>query len=348
MSAPVEHVAAPVRRWYEAGLGWLLLDKRALYGLSATRIMVGVAGLGILLTNFRTRHVIWGPGSFWAAPFREGAQFDSWTALFETTSPVWFTVQYLLVIALAVAVTVGWRTRPVALLLAVGLAGLVERAPLVGNQGDNIVRIGLLLLVLMNASEHWSLDARRRRRAHRLPLDRANIFVKLRWSKPVLPEWLSALIHNAALVTLALQVFILYTASALYKVQGSLWQNGTALYYPLSLHEYAVFPALNTLLTSNAVLLTVATYFSVYVQLFFAIGLLHPVSRRAALVGIILLHIGIGVLMALPWFSLSMIAFDAIFVSSATYVALDRFLRRKLGPPVRQLGTRLWPQPAAG
>src|SRR5699024_9939452 len=144
---------------------------------------------------------------------------------------------------------------------------------------------------------------------------RANVLVKIRWSRPVLPDWLTTLVHNAALIALALQVFILYTASALFKVQGSLWQNGTALYYPLSLHEYAVFPSLNALLTSNPVLLTIATYFSVYVQLFFAIGLLHPVSRRIALIGIILLHIGIGVLMALPWFSLSMIAFDAIFVS---------------------------------
>ncbi len=341
MNHLAQRVSVPVRNWYENGLAWLLLGKRALYGLSATRIMVGVAALGILLTNFRTRHVVWGPGSFWVAPFREGSHFESWTALFATTSPAWFTVLYLLVIALAVAVTLGWRTRPMALLLAVGLASLVERAPLLGNQGDNIVRIGLLLLVLMNASEYWSLDAGRRRRAGGLPLARANFLARLRWSEPVLPEWLTTLIHNAALITLALQVFILYTASALYKVQGSLWQNGTALYYPLSLHEYAVFPSLNTLLTSNPVLLTLATYFAVYVQLFFAIGLLHPVSRRLALIGIIVLHVGIALLMALPWFSLSMIAFDAIFVSSATYAALHGYLARKFSPLIRHVRTRL-------
>lgn len=341
MSTLMKQATASIKSWYEAGLAWLLLEQRALYGLSATRIMVGVAALGILLTNFRTRHLIWGPGSFWAAPFRQDTHFESWTALFDTTNSVWFTAQYLLVIALAVAVAIGWRTRPMALLLAVGLAGLVERAPLLGNQGDNIVRIGLLLLVLMNASEYWSLDARRRRRARGLPLARANLLVRLRWSEPVLPEWLTTLVHNAALITLALQVFILYTASALYKVQGSLWQNGTALYYPLSLHEYAVFPSLNTLLTSNPVLLTLATYFAVYVQLFFAIGLLHPVSRRLALIGIIVLHVGIALLMALPWFSLSMIAFDAIFVSSATYAALHGYLARKLSPLMRHVRTRL-------
>src|SRR5699024_4211002 len=143
-----EKVIRPVQDWLVAGQAWLLLDKHALYGLSATRIMVGIAALGILVSNFTTRHVIWGPGSFWAAPFREGPHFESWTTLFETSSPLGFTLRYLLLAVVALAVMVGWRTRLMALVLAVGLAGLVERASLVGSQGDNIVRIGLLFIVL--------------------------------------------------------------------------------------------------------------------------------------------------------------------------------------------------------
>src|SRR5690625_6881590 len=43
----------------------------------------------------------------------------------------------------------------------------------------------------------------------------------------------------------------------------------------------------------------------------------------------------------LPWFSLSMIAFDAIFVSSRTYMALDAWARRTFGPRVKRLRERV-------
>ncbi|MBC7593262.1 MAG: hypothetical protein H7288_04890 [Kineosporiaceae bacterium] len=82
----------------------------------------------------------------------------------------------------------------------------------------------------------------------------------------------------------------------------------------------------------------ISTYLAVFVQLFFPPLLLHPVSRRIALAFIVLLHLSIAVLMALPWFSLSMIAFDAIFVSSATYAALDLRIRSRLRP----VADRFW------
>ncbi|RYF04272.1 MAG: hypothetical protein EOO77_29890 [Oxalobacteraceae bacterium] len=40
-------------------------------------------------------------------------------------------------------------------------------------------------------------------------------------------------------------------------------------------------------------------------------------------------HLSIAVVMALPWFALEMIAFDAIFVSTATYLSLARWARAR-------------------
>lgn len=312
--------------WNIRTQAWLLLEKRALYGLSATRILVGIAMLGILITNFGNRYVLWGPGSFWAEPLRERSEFGFLLSLFSTDSPLLFTLFYLALIGVAVAVVIGWRTRLMTIALVLGMPALVERADILGNQGDNIARIGLLFMVFMTTNAHWSVDARRRRRR---VADNLTPAQKLWWGHPILPDWITTLLHNAALVALACQVFILYTASALYKVQGDLWQAGTALHYPLSLHEYGVFPWLNSMLTTNPFLLTALTYFSVYVQLFFAVALLHPVSRRLVLIGVICLHGGIAVLMGLPWFSLAMLAFDAIFVSSRTYQALQRWVGRR-------------------
>ncbi|WP_010525347.1 HTTM domain-containing protein [Nesterenkonia sp. F] len=191
------------------------------------------------------------------------------------------------------------------------------------------MRIGLTLLIFMSISEHWSLDARRRARGRRIERTggRLSVLRRLHYGLPVLPRWWTAAIHNSALIALACQIFILYTASALYKVQGDLWQSGTGLYYPLSLPEFSVLPAVNELVTADPYLLTVMTYFSVFVQLFFAVGLLHPVTRRLFLLGVIALHGGIAVLMGLPWFSLAMLAYDAIFVTDRSWRAVERAVR---------------------
>lgn len=324
------------REWAEE---WFFCSKNAERGLAASRMLIGFAMLGILLSNFTVRHALWGPASLWIEPFRSDTNFGRLPELFSDAQSWSFTLKYLLLMAIAVAVVIGWRTRVNTLLLVIGVTALVERNTLVGDAGDNIARIGLLLMVFMSTAEHWSVDATRRRRAAQqspLSLPR-RLFAGL----PVLPAWLTNAVHNLALMALALQVFILYTASALFKVQGEIWQNGTAIYYPLASAEFSVFPSLNSLMASNAVVLTAATYFAVYVQLFFAVGLLHPLTRRLALLGVIAMHVGIAILMGLPWFSLSMIAFDAIFVTTATFLALEALLRRRVGPAVTRLRARV-------
>lgn len=44
---------------------WLLDAKRAQYGLAVTRVLLGLTGLGLLATNFRTRYYAFGSGSAW-------------------------------------------------------------------------------------------------------------------------------------------------------------------------------------------------------------------------------------------------------------------------------------------
>jgi uncharacterized membrane protein YphA (DoxX/SURF4 family) len=141
------------------------------------------------------------------------------------------------------------------------------------------------------------------------------------------PLWLSNGVHNIALVALAFQVVLVYFSAGMAKARGDLWQHGTALYYPLQLQEFRPFPFLNDLFTHFGLVVGIATYLVILVELGFGFALLHPVARRVAIVGVIVLHVSIAVLMALPWFSLSMLAFVAIFVSTSTYVVLDRRLR---------------------
>lgn len=317
------------------GEDWFIAEKRALRGLSSARILVASAVLGILLSNFSQRHTLWGVASNWVDPYRAHANFSTITGIFADSNPMIFTIKYLTVVGLAVALLLGWRTRLTTVLLVLGFTALIERNGMVGDQGDNIARIGLLFMIFMNTSAHWSLDERRRTRYG----EKADTFFdRLALGQPLLPKWLTTPLHNAALMALALQVFILYTASAMYKIQGTLWQEGTALYFPLNIPDYSVFPELNKVLASNGILVTIATYFAVYIQLFFAVGLLHPVTRRITLSGVVLMHMGIAVLMGLPWFSLSMIAFDAIFVSDRTYSRTEKAAGRVVGKLITTRG----------
>ena len=180
--------------------------------------------------------------------------------------------------------------------MLIGEVSIIERAPLVGDQGDNILRIGLVLLLLMQTDEYWSLDARRRATTGRPRCRRAAAVVhQRRCTTSRSPRW-------------AFQLVVVYFSAGMAKARGDLWQHGTALYYPLQLQEFRPFPLLNDLFTHFGLVVGVATYVVVIFELGFGFALLHPVARRIAIAGVIVLHVSIAVLMALPWFSLSMLA----------------------------------------
>src|SRR5690625_1953040 len=245
-----------VTRLRERGESWFVDSQKALRGIAFSRILVSIAVLGILITNFAQRHALWGVSSNWVEPYRSRENFSSMMSIFGDSNPLIFTLKYLLVVALAVAVLVGWRTKLTTLLLVIGLTALVERNGMVGDQGDNIARIGLIFMIFMNTSAHWSLDQRRR---DKFGKKTRSLFDRWAIGQPLIPDWIRIPLHNAALSALALQIFILYTASAMYKIQGKYWQEGTALYLPLNLPDYAVFPELNKVLLANGIFVTLAT-----------------------------------------------------------------------------------------
>ena len=63
-------------------------------------------------------------------------------------------------------------------------------------------------------------------------------------------------------------------------------------------------------------------------QMAFPFMLLRRGTRVIALAGILSFHVGIGVLMGLPWFSLSMIAIDAIFIRDETWKRMGTAITR--------------------
>ena len=294
--------------------GWLFDAKHATYGLSLLRILYGLLMMGLLDVNFADRQYIWGVGSRWLQPLVGEGGFTRPFTLFSGNSAGLFTATYLLMGFMALLFTLGWRTRLVTPVLLVLWVSLTQQNPLVTDAGDVVVRLVLLYLCFADLSAHWSLDARRRTRAAAQP-DRAR--------RIALPPGWENLFHNAAVVAVACQVFIIYISSAMFKIQGSLWENGTAIYYPMHMHSYEAFPMLNGVLSNHVSIVFVVTYASVFLQLFFPFLLLTRPTRILALVGIMGMHVGIGILLALPFFSLSMIGADVIFVRDRTFARVE-------------------------
>lgn len=317
---------------------WFFSDKRSLYGLALCRILAGLSIIGLLGTNWPSRSLLVGPSSVWAKPAHDLSEFPE-IGLVAGHSAVYVTIFYLITMLLALLFTLGWHTRLVGILALICHVALIEQNPAIGDQGDNVLRLGFMWLLLTHSSEAWSLDSRRRANSEELSLSggpaglRIKNALKNLWnSHPVLPRWFTNGVHNIALCGLAFQVVVIYISAGMYKTQGPLWQHGTALYYPLQLQEYQPIPFVTDLLVTNGVILGISTYMAVFIQLMFPPLLLNKITRRFALTFVILLHLGITVLMALPWFSLAMVAYDAIFVSTMTYIALDKWLRRQLRP----------------
>ncbi len=298
---------------------WVLNEKHALYAAAACRIGTGVAVLGLLTANFTTRDLWVGQASIWAEPARAISRFPELAVLKNVSSDV-LTVVYLVTILAALAFVLGWRTKGANVITFIGFIAIVGQNPVVGGQGDNLIRLTLLWLLLMRTAEHWSLDSRRWTRSTRSTRDEA------------IPRWLATSLHNLALVALAVQTILVYSAAGLDKIAQITWQHGTALYYTMQLPEYRPFPWLSDLLSSSTVVLAVITYTVLLVQLFFAPLLLNPASRRVVLALAIAVNIVFAFLFAAPWSAAAVIAVTCLFASDEAFERIDEWVRDRFGP----------------
>ena len=141
---------------------------------------------------------------------------------------------------------------------------------------------------------------------------------------------LTTVLHNCGMFVIAAQVCFLYGSAGLYKVQGGTWGNGTALHYVLNLDLFRPWPALSPPGRRAPVLIAVACYLTVLLQVAFPFVLFgrlkYPVL--AMLLG---MHLGIAVFMGLPLFSGAMIVADAVFLPDRFYRAVGERARRMVG-----------------
>jgi hypothetical protein len=142
-------------------------------------------------------------------------------------------------------------------------------------------------------------------------------------------------VHNCALFVIAAEVCFVYGAAGLFKVQGSYWQDGTAMHYVLNLEYFAPWPAFSELVASNTGMGMVICYLTVFVQIGFVFLVFAKRAKYVAIVILLGMHLGIAILLGLPSFSAAMSVGDALFLPTAflmwTRGHLVRTVRRRLG-----------------
>lgn len=137
----------------------------------------------------------------------------------------------------------------------------------------------------------------------------------------ILLDVIANIVHNGALLVIMTEACLIYATAGWYKIQGSRWQDGTAVYYPLHLDYFSPWPALADLMSSSGTILMVVTYGTVLVQVAFPFTLFNRRVKNVLLVLMMTEHAVIAVVLGLPFFSLAMIAADSVFLPT-TFLCL--------------------------
>ncbi|MNW51232.1 Sporulation-delaying protein SdpB [compost metagenome] len=289
---------------------WFTETRHASYGLAVMRIASGLFILGWLLANIPIAAKIWGPGSAYLEPYRSVLGYQWPLDILRDAGLGFFVFWYVVAILLSIAFIAGWQSRIITPLFFIFYTAINAQNTPISDGGNYFIRIMLIYLIFADLSKHWSMDSWLRRRSGKSEREFEVVTV----------------LHNLALCLVVAQLCLVYLEAGLYKVQGKLWQNGTAMYYPVSSEAYGVFPWLSELITANSWAVALITYVTVIAQIAFPFMLFHKISRRIALITILGMHIGIAVVMGLPFFSGIMASADAVLVSSATWIAIQSWL----------------------
>jgi uncharacterized membrane protein YphA (DoxX/SURF4 family) len=200
----------------------------------------------------------------------------------------------------AISLALGFYTRTSAVLTYLLFVTLDHRNPVILNSGDTFLRIATFFLIFSPAGKVLSVDEW---------LQRKRGVVSAQLYAP----WAMRLIQ--------LQLAFLYFYAFIWKISGTMWMGGTAVYYTSRLLEFWRFPV--PYVFEHMWTIKLWSWFTLVVE--FALGTLIWIKefRYAVLISGILLHLGIDYSMNIPLFAFVMISAYVTFVEPAD---LERWL----------------------
>jgi hypothetical protein len=310
---------------------------QSLYAAAFMRIGYGLLFFVFLVREFPHRHELWGPDSPWTPTLaRQNYDQTGWFSFFILSdNRQYFEACYVVSLLAAFLFMVGWRTRAMSIVFAIVVTSFAGRNQLVQDGGDNLLLLMAIYLSFTACGRRWSVDAyltRQRAQTGRVYAPRAvgtdvtgllAYFDAARQSAAII-------LHNCAMLAIMAQMCIVYGAAGLYKVQGDMWGNGTALHYVLDSDLFRPWPAFSGFVDSHSLMITFASYLTVLVQIAFPFSLFSKM-KYAILIILVGMHLGIAILLGMPGFSGAMIVGDAAFLPDRFY----RFVAQRCGRAVR-------------
>jgi vitamin K-dependent gamma-carboxylase-like protein len=267
------------------------------YSLGLVRIAFGVLAIGWTMSLLPDLSALFGPHGI--EPRQPGDPF-SWGVFALFTSDRALLVGWAVLLLSSLALTIGWHSRLAALAVFVLIMSFQHRDPWVWNSGDVAVRIEALILALSPCGAALSLDQART----------AGTF----WSAQQRPRW--------AIRLLQLQMSLIYLASALSKINGSTWPQGTAVSYALRLPDLVLLSPPHWI-TDNALLMNAATWGTVAVELSIAFLVWNNRLRPWVLAVGVVMHTIIMITIAAGFFSVAMFVLYLAFIPPETVQRLS-------------------------
>lgn len=187
-----------------------------------------------------------------------------------------------------VIAVIGFAKRLMSTLIYFLSASLYFNAGVIQNGGTNLLLIILFYLIFANE------DAEKHASEKRRLTDRT--------------------FTNFAFLAIQIQVCILYFVSAIYKLFGAHWMDGSALYYILNIDEYTA-PWVQHYIANTDWLTIPVTYFTLFFQLAFPITVWIKKLKTVTVIIGIAFHVLIIFMMGLTDFGLIMLLIYILFLS---------------------------------
>jgi hypothetical protein len=297
-----------VVRWHPSAIGewWqrFWFRPEPTYTLGLVRIAFGALAVLWTLWLLPILHDMLGPHG--VVPDQHQPAIPGNWGIFEVvTSDHAVLIGWAVLMASAVALTLGWHSRVAAVLVFVLILSFLHRDLWVFNAGDSVVRIMALFVALSPCGTALSLDQRRRTGSF--------------WSAQSRPAW--------ALRLLQVQLSIIYLSSVLIKLTGHTWPQGTAVSYALRLVDMQRLPSPEWL-TTNAVLMNVATWAALATELAIGVLVWNRQLRPWVLAAGVVMHLTIDIGIIIGIFSYAMFVLYLAWVPPDTVKLLPDTVKR--------------------
>jgi hypothetical protein len=304
--------SASLRDWLAEVRRFASVEHRTI-GLSILRISVGLTLLIYYSQHILQREYLWGnAGLVPFSLFQQIMRFRHGFSLYLLSpSYLYQTAVFYVGLVVTIAFTLGYRLRISSILFYVFTWSLFQRNIFLLTGGDNFLYLVAFFLMFADCGAHFSIDAiSGRSRTQTRP------FV--------------AMVHNYAVLAIIIQLSLVYLTSAFYKIEGRLWQNGTAIYYVLRLSEFNLSPFAHHFYNRETVV-RLLTWGTVIFEISWSFLIWNRRTKPFVALGAVLLHSMIGFFMGLVWFSFVFIGAQAIIFKDSELISYCARIREVAG-----------------